>query len=150
MPQALTRHDLEQMLGQGLSQREIPRQTGIPRSTLQRLLKASCVPEVLPEGPPQVAESRPLPQSLAEAGPVLLEMAAWWMQRQAAAASPVGGHRETKRYTFHAEVSLIDLVQREADAERCSYSQIINRVLRQYFVGKREAETGTRYPRSPS
>jgi hypothetical protein len=35
-----------------------------------------------------------------------------------------------------AEVSLIDLVQREADAERCSYSQIINRALRQYFVGK--------------
>ena len=71
-----------------------------------------------------------------EAGPVLLEMAAWWMQRQAAAASPVGGRMETKRYTFHAEVSLIDLVQREADAERVSYSEVINRALRQYFVGR--------------
>jgi Helix-turn-helix len=136
MPPALSRHDLEQMLAQGLSQREMSRQTGIPRSTIQRLLKAPYIPEVLPEGPPQVAESRPLPQSLVEAGPVLLEMAKWWVQRQAAAASPVGGRVETRRYTFHAEVSLIDLVQREADAERCSYSQIINRALRQYFMGR--------------
>ena len=136
MPQALTRHDLEQMLAQGLSQREIAKRTSIPRSTLQRLLKAPQVPEVLPKGRPEVAPSRPLPQSLVEAGPVLLEMATWWMQRQAAAASPVGGPRETKRYTFHAEVSLIDLVQREADAERVSYSEVINRALRQYFVGR--------------
>ena len=136
MPQALTRHDLEQMLAQGLSQREISKRTGMPRTTLQRLLKAPQVPEVLPKGAPRVAESRPLPQSLVEAGPVLLEIAAWWMQRQAAAASPVGGHRETRRYTFHAEVSLIDLVQREADAERVSYSEVINRALRQYFGGQ--------------
>jgi hypothetical protein len=63
-------------------------------------------------------------------------MAQWWMRRQAAAASPVGGHRGTRRYTFHAEVSLIDLVQREADAERVSYSEVINRALRQFFSGR--------------
>ena len=80
--------------------------------------------------------SRPLPQSIVDAGPVLLEMAKWWVQRQAAAASPVGGRVETRRYTFHAEVALIDLVQREADAERVSYSEVINRALRQYFVGR--------------
>jgi transcriptional regulator with XRE-family HTH domain len=136
MPQALTRHDLEHMLAQGLSQREISKRTGIPRSTIQRLLKAPIVPEVIPKGRPEVTPSRPVPQSVAEAGPVLLEMAAWWMQRQAAAASPVGGPRETRRYTFHAEVSLIDLVQREADAERVSYSEVINRALRQYFMGR--------------
>jgi hypothetical protein len=133
MPPALTRHDLAQMLAQGLSQREMSRRTGIPRSTLQRLLKSPQVPEVIPGGRPEVAPGRPRPQSLVEAGPVLLEMAAWWMQRQAAAAAPVGGHRETKRYTFHAEVALIDLVQREGDAERCSYSEVINRAPRQYF-----------------
>jgi hypothetical protein len=132
----LSRHQIEHMLAQGLSQREISRRTGIPRSTIQRLLKAPHIPEVIPEGRPEVTPSRPVPQSVAEAGPVLLEMAAWWMQRQAAAASPVGGPGETRRYTFHAEVSLIDLVQKEADAERCSYSQIINRALRQYFVGR--------------
>jgi hypothetical protein len=137
MPQAVSRHDIEQMLAQGLSQREIARRTGMPRSTIQRLLKAPMVPEVIPEGRPEVAHRRPLPQSLVDAGPVLLEMAAWWMQRQAAAASPVGGRGETRRYTFHAEVVLIDLVQREADAERCSYSQVINRALRQYFMGSR-------------
>jgi hypothetical protein len=136
MPQTLTRHDLEQMLTQGLSQREISRRTGTPRSTIQRLLKAPMVPELIPEGRFKVAPRRPLSQSLDDAGPVLLEMAAWWVQRQAAAASPVGGHVETRRYTFHAEVSLIDLVQQEADAERCSYSQIINRALRQYFSGR--------------
>jgi IclR helix-turn-helix domain len=132
----LSRHDLEHMLAQGLSQREISRRTGIPRSTMQRLLKAPHIPEVLPEGRPKVAPSRPVPQSVAEARPVLLEMAAWWMQRQAGAAAPVGGPREIRRYTFHAEVPLIDLVQREADAERVSYSEVINRALRQYFVGR--------------
>ena len=136
MPQAVSRHDIEQMLAQGLSQREISRRTGMPRTTLQRLLKAPQVPKVLPEGRPEVAYSRPVPQALADAGPVLLEMAEWWVQRKAAAAAPVGGHVETRRYTFHAEVSLIDLVQQEADAERCSYSQIINRALRQYFMGR--------------
>lgn len=136
MSQAVSRHDIEHMLTQGLSQREISRRTGIPRSTIQRLLKAPMVPEVIPEGRPEVAPRRPLPQSLVDAGPVLLEMAEWWVQRQAAAASPVGGHVETKRYTFHADTSLIDLVQREADAERVSYSEIINRALRQYFVGR--------------
>jgi hypothetical protein len=136
MPQALSRHDIEHMLAQGLSQREISRRTGMPRTTLQHLLKAPHIPEVLPEDRPEVDSSRPLPQALAEAGPVLLEMAKWWVQRQAAAAAPVGGHVETRRYTFHAEVALIDLVQKEADAERCSYSQVINRALRQYFMGR--------------
>jgi hypothetical protein len=136
MSQAVSRHDIEHMLAQSLSQREISRRTGTPRSTIQRLLKAPHMPEVIPEGRPQVAKSRPLSQSLVDAGPVLLEMAAWWVQRQAAAAAPVGGRMETRRYTFHAETALIDLVQQEADAERVSYSEIINRALRQYFVGR--------------
>jgi hypothetical protein len=135
MSQAVSRHDIEHMLAQGLSQREISRRTGTPSSTIQRLLKAPMIPEVIPEGRPQVVPRRPLSQSLVDAGPVLLEMAEWWVQRKAA-ASPVGGHVETRRYTFHAEVSLIDLVQKEADAERCSYSEIINRALRQYFGGQ--------------
>jgi hypothetical protein len=136
MPQAVSRHDLAQMRAQGLSQREISRRTGLPRTTVQRLLKAPHVPEVLPEGPPDVADRRPFPQSLVDVGPVLLEMAAWWVQRQAGVAAPVGRRVETRRYTFHADVSLIDLVQREADAERVSYSEMINRALRQYFGGR--------------
>jgi hypothetical protein len=76
MPPALSRHDLAYMLAQGLSQWEISKRTGIPRSTMQRLLNVPQVPEVIPEGRPKVAPRRPLPQSLVEAGPVLLEMAA--------------------------------------------------------------------------
>jgi hypothetical protein len=132
----MSRHQIEQMLAQGLSQREISRRTGMSRTTLQRRLKEPYIPEVLTEGLPQVTQSPPFPKSVVEAGPVLLEMAAWWMQRQAAAAAPVGGRVETRRYTFHAEVALIDLVQREADAEQVSYSEVINRALRQYFVGR--------------
>jgi transposase len=59
MPQAVSRHDIEHMLAQGLSQREISRQTGIPRSTMQRLLKAPMVPEVISKGRPGVTPSRP-------------------------------------------------------------------------------------------
>ena len=43
---AMSRHQIEQMPAQGLSQREISRRTGMPRTTLQRLLKAPQVPEV--------------------------------------------------------------------------------------------------------
>ena len=53
MSPAMSRHQIEQMRAQGLSQREISKRTGIPRSTLQRLLKAPIVPEVLSEGIPQ-------------------------------------------------------------------------------------------------
>ena len=59
MPQAVSRHDIEHMLAQGLSQREISRRTGTPRSTIQRLLKAPMVPEVIPEGRPEVTPRRP-------------------------------------------------------------------------------------------
>ena len=37
---AMSRHQIEQMLAQGLSQREMSKRTGIPRSTIQRVLKA--------------------------------------------------------------------------------------------------------------
>jgi Helix-turn-helix/Ribbon-helix-helix protein, copG family len=144
MSQAFSRHDLEQMLANGLSQREVSKRTGVPRTTLQRLLKQPLAPEVIPLRQPQVDRSRPLPQRLEDAGPVLLEMVAWWLQRQAAASTPAGGRRETKRYTFHAQVELIDLVQREADAQRVSYSEIINEALRQYFGGSARREAPER------
>ena len=51
---AMSRHQIEQMPAQGLSQREISRRTGMPRTTLQRLLKAPQVPEVFPEGSPRL------------------------------------------------------------------------------------------------
>jgi hypothetical protein len=136
MAQEMTRRELDAMLAQGLSQREISRRTGIPRSTLQHLLKAPLVPEVMPIGGPPSTLSGPLPQTIIDAEPVLMEIVKWWMDRQAATSTPAGGKRETKRYTAHVEVELIDLVQREADAERVSYSEVINRALRQYFVGK--------------
>jgi hypothetical protein len=136
-----SRHDLEQMLSSGLSQREVSKRTGIPRSTLQRLLKAPLVLEVIagrqPEsthgGPPLLA---PVPQALLDAEPMLLEIVAWWEDRKARALTPVGGRGETRRYTFHADVGLIELVQREADAERVSYSEVVNRALRSYFTGR--------------
>ena len=35
---------------------------------------------------------------------------AWEVVNKGGEAAPFGGHVETRRYTFHAEVSLIDLV----------------------------------------
>ena len=137
MPQAISCHEIDQMLAQGLSQREVSKRTGIPRATLQRLLKAPLMPAVTPERPLASTQSLPMPQTLADVGPLLLEVAQWWVDRKASAAIPAGGRVETRRYTFHADVGLIELVQREADAERVSYSEVINRALRQYFTGGR-------------
>lgn len=147
MSQGNIQVQIRELQAQGLGQREMARRLGIPRTTLQRLLRAPQVPEVIPEVNSSLPVSTPSLEPDVLTGPPelhelmavkddLWEMVEWWRQRRASLHAGAGPHRETMRYTFHGEVHLIDLVKQAADAERVSYSEVVNRALRQYFGGE--------------
>jgi hypothetical protein len=130
---------LRQLVAQGTSQREISRQTGIPRSTLQNRLKSLQVYEVH-QGTPTIIPRRRLevdlsPQTPAELDAIkvdLLEVAAWWRARKMRRVDP-RGPRTTKRQTWHVDVQWIDAVRDAADTEGVSQAEIVDRALRQFF-----------------
>lgn len=128
------------MHAQGLSQREIAKHTGIPRTTVQRILQSPRLPEVVPSPPdaippssPEVYTGVPLPEELIAARGDLWEMIEWWRARKTSLQIGQGGPRETQRYTFHIETRYIDLIKQHADVERISYSAVVNTALQRFF-----------------
>jgi hypothetical protein len=99
MPREIDATQLRQLIDEGVSQREIARRLGVPRSTLQDHLKQLEVypvhrgtPAVIPRsgrGTPEVD----LPQTPAELDTIkadLLEVAAWWRARKMRRVDPSG------------------------------------------------------------
>jgi hypothetical protein len=133
---------LQRLLDEGLSQREIARRLGIPRTTLQEYLKRQQVvpvhrgtPTVLPRGgPPQVDLGPQTPAELRAITQDLLEVAAWWRTRKMRRVDP-GGPRETRRQTWHVAVEWIERVKEAAEVEGVSQAEIVDRAFRQFFVG---------------
>jgi transcriptional regulator with XRE-family HTH domain len=131
---------LRTLLEQGISQREIARRLGIPRSTLQEHLKRLQVvpvhrgtPTVLPRGTPEVDLSPHTPAELRAITNDLLEVAAWWRARKMRRVDP-GGPRETRRQTWHVDVQWIERVKEMAEAEGVSQAEIVDRAFRQFFA----------------
>jgi hypothetical protein len=86
---------LQHLLTEGLSQREIARRLGIPRSTLQDYLKRQQVvpvhrgtPTLLPRGGPEVDRRPQTPAALRDITTDLLEVAAWWRARKMRRVAP--------------------------------------------------------------
>ena len=135
----ITKDKLRQLLKQGLSEREIARRTGLPRSTLRQRIQALGPREVpigaqkpsggpLPEG----HHGTPLPHELLEAWEDLKEMQVWWRARKQALQTE-HVHQETQRQTYHVETRYIEAIQHAADAEGVSIMAIVNRAFRQFF-----------------
>jgi len=135
----ITKDKLQQLLKQGLSQREIARLTGIPRSTLRQRIKALGTrdghPGVrrpssnrMPEGHP----GTPLPQEFMDAWEDFKEMQAWWRARKQALQTE-HSHHETQRQAYHVEKRYIEAIERTADLEGVSIMEIVNRAFRQFF-----------------
>jgi hypothetical protein len=140
MPRDIDEPQLHQLLNQGLSQREISRRLGIPRSTLQDYLKRQQVvpvhrgtPTVLPRGTPDVDSGPQTPAELRAITNDLLEVAAWWRARKLRRVD-TGGPRETQRWTVHVDVRWIERVKEMAEAEGVSQAEIVDRVFRQFFA----------------
>jgi DNA-binding Lrp family transcriptional regulator len=142
---AIDDQQLRTLLKEGVSQREIARRLGIPRSTLQDYMKRlqpvevhRGTPAVIPRHVPRPPEVDPAPQTLAALEAIkvdLLEVAQWWRTRKMRRVDS-GGPRETQRWTVHVEKRWIAAVKEEAEAEGVSQAAIVDRALRQYFEGR--------------
>jgi DNA invertase Pin-like site-specific DNA recombinase len=132
MPRAIDDAALRRLLAEGLSQREIARRLGVPRTTLQDYLKRQQVvpvhrgtPTLLTRGPQTPADLRAITSDL-------LEVAAWWRARKLRRVDP-GGPRETRRQTWHVAEEWIERVKEMAEAEGVSQAEIVDRAFRQFF-----------------
>jgi transcriptional regulator with XRE-family HTH domain len=154
MTHPLDERRLRQLLARGVSQQEIARQLGIPRSILQGLLERLHAPEVYQVPPVLTAKGRPainestLPsqveslapgqvspltaEELSAAREDLWELIIWWRLRkqQVHRSTP----RETQRYTSYVEKQWIERIKQEAEAESTTIAEIVNRAFRQYFA----------------
>jgi len=135
----ITKDKLQQLLKQGLSEREIARCTGIPRSTLRQRIQA-LGPREVPTGArkpsgerlPAGHDGTPLPHELLEAWGDLKEMQAWWRARKQALQT-AQSHQETQRQTYQVEKRYIAAITRAAAEEGVSRMAIVNRAFRQFF-----------------
>jgi hypothetical protein len=142
MPHDVDDDALRQFIAEGLSQREISRRLGIPRSTLQDRLKRLQVipvhrgtPTMFPRGTPEVDLSPQTPAELRAITSDLLEVAAWWRARKLQRVSP-GPPRDTQRWTVHVDKHWIDRVKEMAELEAVSHAEIVDRAFRMFFEGR--------------
>jgi hypothetical protein len=153
MTHPLDERRLRKLLAQGVSQQEIARQLGIPRSILQGILQRLHAAEIYQDppvptakGPPANNESTPSPQvespllgqlspltaeELSAAREDLWELITWWRlcKQQVHRGTP----RETQCYTSYVETQWIERIKQEAEAEGTVVDEIVNRAFRQYF-----------------
>jgi hypothetical protein len=133
---------LRKLLATGKSQREIAGELGIPRTSLQKVIKqldgspAAKTPAAAPSVPavsPLVVDMGTLtPAELEAVRSDFWEMIGWWRDRrlkQVHARTP----RDTARQTYHVERRYIELIREEAEAEGVSIMEVVNRAFRAYF-----------------
>ena len=125
---------LRNLLAAGKSQREIAGELGIPRTSLQKMIKqldeapavkAPAAAPVVPAVGPLVVDTGTLsPAELEAVWSDFWEMIEWWRDRrlkQVHASIP----RDTARQTFHVERRYIELIREEAEAEGVSLNQLV-------------------------
>src|SRR5882724_10451975 len=136
---------LRKLLAAGKSQREIAGELGIPRTSLQKMIKqldASPAPKTPAAAPLVPAVSVPVvdtgtlsPAELEAVRSDFWEMIGWWRDRrlkQDNASTP----RDTARQTYHVERRYIALIRAEAEAEGVSIMEVVNRAFKTYFKKK--------------
>jgi DNA-binding transcriptional regulator LsrR (DeoR family) len=136
----ITDTELQQLLSEGLTQSEIARHTGIPRSTVRRRLEKLGTPQVdisvQIEGTPVVHQGLPQPTQDPESNEDLRELLEWWNARKRALQTKDDPEQETERKTYHVQKRYIEAIQRAADLERVSITEIVNRAFKQFFADR--------------
>ena len=137
MADNITDAELQDFLNQGLSQNEIARRTGIPRSTLKRRLEKFSTLEadlgVPEEGVPYVHQGTQTPEQATKTEDELQEMLTWWRERKLAVQRKDDLEEETERKTYHVQKRYIEAIERAADLEHVSITEIVNRAFAHYF-----------------
>jgi hypothetical protein len=140
---------LRKLLAAGKSQREIAGELGIPRTSLQKMIKQlnesaalktpASAPLVPVVSPPVVDTGTLSPAELEAVRSDFWEMIGWWRDRrlkQVHASIP----RDTARQTYHVERRYIELIREEAEAEGVSITEIVNRAFQAYFEGGKDVK----------
>ena len=126
----------EALRAQGLSERKAFEQMGVKRSTGQDALKRRQVATIAPTDvvlrPPSAPLDRAVPAGLEDLHGDLIEMAMWWRDRKLRQAHPRQA-RDTVRWTIHVDRRWRDRVIELSDAERASITEVMDRILREYF-----------------
>jgi hypothetical protein len=148
MATTIDRRQVEQWRAAGLSLRAIASRLGLPLTTFhrqwQRLQREATPPiqaEVTelparPGPPPSPPAVHPgLPPELQAIQQDLLDLVAWWRERQRARVHPEVHPRATARWTVHVDVRWIQAVKQEAAREGEPIMAIVNRIFRRYFEG---------------
>jgi response regulator of citrate/malate metabolism len=129
--------ELQNLLNQNLSQNEIAKRTGIPRSTLRRRLEKLAAPQMdtgtQNESTHSVHKSIQTPEQAPEISDELQEMLAWWRHRKHALQIEDDLEQETERKTYHVQKRYIEAIQRASDLEHVSITEIVNRAFAYYF-----------------
>ena len=61
------------------------------------------------------------------------EMLAWWRARKQALQTRDDPKQETERKTYHVQKRYIEAIQRAADLEHVSITEIVNRAFKKFF-----------------
>ena len=126
---------LRALQAEGLSQYEIAKRLGVPRSTVRDRLKKlepaispDTTPAVSTEGIPHVYN-----EMLVTMMSDLQEIVTWWQERKAALQQASDTTQETERITFHVERRWIEAIRRQADLDGLTITQVVNQAFRRYF-----------------
>ena len=137
MATEITDAELQQFISEGLTQTEIARRTHIPRSTLRRRIEKLSTPQAttgaLDERTPEVYTGVQTAVEFAEPWDEFQEMLAWWRERKRALQIEADTEQDTERKTYHVQKRYIEAIQRAADLEHVSITEIVNRAFKQFF-----------------
>ena len=134
---------LRRLLAEGKSQRQMSEELGIPRTTLQRIIKGldasaatsntpAPVPSIPLASPPVVDTGTLSAAELEQVRADFWEMIQWWRDRKMKLVNK-SVPRDTVHATYHVERRFVELIRHEAESERVSITEVVNRALGAYF-----------------
>jgi len=137
MATEITDAELQKLLSERLSQNEISKRTGIPRSTLRRRFQEMGVPKVYKGVHLGLSMGTPPPVAITEAWDELTELLDWWRSRKRALQMDGDTEQETERKTYHVQKRYIEAIQRASDLEHVSITEIVNLAFAQFFAERK-------------
>lgn len=140
MARTIDEHRIQELLAQGRSERAIAKELQVPRTTLKRYLeRLQGIQNVHLSTPASARTPAVHTSTLSEPTPSpdeLADLLTWWRERKQLTQTPHNPEHETERKTYHIEKRYITAIERDADLERVSITEIVNRAFRHYFDGK--------------
>jgi len=104
--------------------------------TVASVPEVSFSPPKAYKGIPDVSLSPPLFQEIQASWDELQALLAWWRERQQRVQDADNPERTLERQTYHVEKRFIAAIKRDADLERTTIAEVVNRAFARYFAGR--------------